>query len=399
MPQPAVLPLSDVAFWQDPYPVLRAAREQHRTAVTDSGVPAVLRHADADALLKGDLFINEGVELLEQRGFQPGDPLWEWRRLALGAMNGEAHRRVRALVGKAITAHTVDYLRPAMRRRADALLDAVAAQPVVDAWAAFARPLPLRVVSDFLGIADADRDRVAALVGQGFGDAFGVRVDQAIRDRVNATFRILMDFVRELIEGRRLAPGPDALSALLAVDEGGDRLTDDELVVLFLNLFVGATESTTVVLASGLLELGQHPQQRDWLLAHPQAMSAAVEEIARLRPGNFAIANKVAARDGEACGLAFRCGDRVMIPIGAPNRDPRVWPQPDAFDIRRPLQKHFTFSAGYHFCLGQALARVQLQEALAAWLGRFPAYRIAALPRWRPFTAIHAMEELLIEIL
>lgn len=394
MSQAAVLPLSEPGFWQDPYPALNAAREQHRTALADDGTPAILRHDDAEALLKGDLFANEGVELLGRRGFKPGDPLWEWRKLTLGAMNGDAHRRVRALVGKAITERTVDYLRPRIRQRAGALLDRVGDAGEFDAWAAFARPLPLHVVSDFLGVSETDRDRVAGWLAQGFGDAFGIQVDEAIRQRVNTTFAVLMDFVRELIASRRLSPGPDALSALLAVEEGGDRLTDDELAVLFLNIFAGATESTTVVLGSGILELAKDDAQRHWLRAHPEAMPGAVEEIARLRPGNFAIANKRAVRDGEAFGLRFAQGDRVMIPIGAANRDPRCWADPDRLDIRRPVQRHLTFSAGYHFCLGQALARTQLQEALGVWLSRFPDYSLLAEPRWKPFSAIHAMESL-----
>lgn len=395
MSAPGVIPLRDAAFWRDPYPLLNALREAAPTARTDGGVTAILRHADCDALLRGDGFVNEGVSLLERRGFRSGDALLEWRRLTLGALNGPAHRRIRALVGRAITHQSVDYLRPLVRATTEALLAPQLARGEVDVVADLARQLPLAAISDYLGIAAEDRDRVADTVVAGSSRAFGVDVDAAVRDDVNARFAALMDFIRGLIAARRLQPRSDLLSRLLAAEEGGERLSGEEVAVLFLNLFAGAIESTASAMASGMWLFARHPQQAERVRADPALLAPAVEEVLRLLPPNLLLANRIAARELEFCGQRFAAGESVVIPLAAPNRDPRVFAAPDEFDVARAPRRHVTFSTGEHFCLGQALARCLLQEFFGVMLARCTRLAVpAGPPRWRPFAAVNLMESL-----
>lgn len=395
MSAPGVIPLADAAFWQDPYPTLDRVREQHRTAVTDAGVKAITRYADCEELLRGGAFVNEGVSLLERRGFRPADALLEWRRLTLGAINGENHRRIRALAGRAITHQTVECMRPRIRELTHALIEPHAARGEIDVVDDLARRLPLGVISEFLGISEADRDRVADTVLQGAARAFGVNVTAEIRAEVNAMFEELMGFIAGLIAERRMSPRVDALSRLMSVEECGERLTQQEIIVLFLNIFSGATESTASAMASGAWLFARHPQQAALVRAHPELLKPAVEEILRLHPPNLLLANKISLHEQDAFGLHFDAGEQVVIPLGAPNRDPRIWDSPDDFDVRRESKRHLTFSIGEHFCLGQALARCLLQEFFSVLLERCREMEaLVDKPRWIPFAAVNQMESL-----
>lgn len=389
-----ILPLTDAAFWADPYPAINALREATRVAVTDAGVKVILRHADVEQLLNGGAFINEGISLLERRGFVAGDPIYEWRKRALGSLHGEDHRRIRSLVGRAITHHSVDALRPMIRRHAIERLTPLLDQPA-DFVTAVAEPLPLAVISDYLGIAPADRERVDHLVRQGQADAFGVNVTAAIRTRVNAMFATLLAFIDELIEARRIRPQNDLLTKLLDVEELGDRLSRKEVVVLFLNLFVGATESTASAMMTGTWLLGRQPELVDVLHDDPSRVPAFVEEALRLYPPNLVLGNKIAGHDVEIFDTRFAAGESVVVPLAAPNRDPRVFAQPDSIVLDRPPARHFTFSLGSHFCLGQALARCQLQEYFACLTKIVRRIELAAdKPEWVPFAAVNAMVQL-----
>ena len=396
----AIIPLSDAAWWQDPYPLLARLREEHRTAVTDDGTKAILRFADCEALLKNGDFENEGIEFLERRGFVPGDALMEWRRSSIGAQNGAPHDRIRSLVSRALTHRSVDSLRPGIRAHAHALLDATAEAGQagqMDAIEAFARRLPFLTIVDFLGIEMKEALQVAQKMGAGAADAFGPNVTPEIRRDANRTFGAMMDFVGELYEARRSQPRDDLLTNLIEAEDSGDRLSHHELVVLFSNIFGGAIETTASVIASGVLELARHPEAAERLRSDPARWKKGVaEEVVRLRPGFYAVGKK-AVRPVEAFGLSFEAGEPITIPIGAPNRDPRRWQDPDRFDVTRdPRQWSLSFSMGDHFCLGQALARCEIQEALSVFVERCHALELTSQdePRWLPHVMVNRMERL-----
>lgn len=356
-----LLNLKNPDFWQSPFPILNELREQTRVAITEDGVKVILRHADVQELLLSGKFINEGISLLERRGFKPGDSLYEYRKLALGALSGDNHRRFRALVGRALSEDHIELVRPIVARHIDALLPALLNQEI-EAVSQLTQPLLLEIIGEFLGIDAADRRTVDSLVREGQAKAFGREVTQQIRDNVNAIFVELQDFMARQIDGRKLSPKNDVLTRLLDAEVENQTLTHREIIVFFLNLFIGAGESTGSAMATGLWLLANDHELFLRLKAEPALVARFVEEDLRLYPPNTLLANKVAVDAMEFCGVPFAKGEIVMVPLPSPNRDPRVFAKPDHVDLDSKQQRHFSFSLGSHFCLGQALARVQLQE-------------------------------------
>lgn len=389
----SVIPLDDASWWQDPYPTLARIREHHRTGVTDAGDKAILRWDDAEDLLKSGVFVNEGLEAIERRGFKPGDPLYEWRRHSVGALNGHDHSRIRSLVSRALTHRSVDGMRERIRTHAHALLRAGDASGEIEARTAFATRLPFLTITDFLGIDLAEAMTVAEKLGKASADAFGPRVTARIRENANAAFAATMEFVGELYAQRRVSPRDDLLSHLIDAEEQGEKLSHDELIVLFTNIFAGAIETTGSLIASAVYELARHPEEAARLRSNPDRFKkSAAEEVIRYRPGFYQTVKK-ATRRVSAYGIEFEEGEIVCIPIGGPNRDPRRWADPDRFDITRDARLwSLTFSMGEHFCLGQALARAEIQEAMVALVEHADEIELAGEPAWLPHVMVNRLE-------
>ena len=388
----AVIPLDDDDYWADPYPIIAELRDRHRTAVTPDGVKAILRWSDAEEVKKRPEFENEGLEYIEKRGFKPGDPLYEWRRHSIGALNGPDHRRIRSLASRALTPRSVEKVRPVTREHVRSLLERHADKGEFDVRKEITA-IPFMSVVSFL---DIEMDE-AATIGQqmaGAGaEAFGPNVTQEIRDRANATFAALMEFVGGLVESRRSTPRDDLLTRLIAAEEDGHRLSRDELIVLFTNIFGGAIETTASMMTSTFLEFARRPDQLELLRQDPEGLKrGAVEEVLRYRPAFYASGNKANA-DAEAAGLHFEVGEPLSIIIGGPNRDPTRFSDPDRFDITRdPTIWSFTFSMGPHFCLGQALARAELQEAATAIARHTRDLELTAEPQWLPRVMVNHVD-------
>ena len=389
------IPLSEDAYWQDPYPRLAELRQRHRTAVTDEGLQVVLRFADCEQLLKSDDFNNEGLEYIERRGFRPGDPLYEWRRHSIGALNGTDHDRIRSMVSRSITHRSVDGLRPRIQLHAKQLLQAVAADGCMEAITDFATRLPFLTIADFLGVEIEEATELALKMRSGAVDAFGPKVTPEIRTKANSTFAAMMEFVGGLYEERRKEPRDDILTDLIRTEISGDRFSHEELVVLFTNVFGGAIETTASVIASGILEMARHPEQATRLREDPARWKrGAAEEVIRMRPGFYAIGKK-AVRRTEAFGTQFDENEPLAILIGSPNRDPARWEEPERFDITRdPRLWSLSFSMGDHFCLGQALARCEVQEAIAAFVTHCHDLELTEEPRWLPHVMVNRMQAL-----
>lgn len=389
-----VVPLNDDDYWQNPYPILNELRDRNGVAVTPEGIKVLLRWSDAESLKTHPQIINEGLEYIEQRGFKPGDALYEWRRYSIGARNGEDHRRLRSLVSRAITPRSADRIRPLVRAHTRKVLAANADVGEVDGRSAF-RHVPFMGIVEFLGIDIDEAMTMATTLADGAADAFGPNVTQEIRDAANATFARLMEFVDGLVEQRRRVPRDDLLTRLIDAEEEGHRLSHDELIVLFTNIFGGAVESTSSVMTSVLLELCRHPDQAALLRADPEGLKrGAAEEVLRHRPGFYAIGKK-AASPTTIAGLDFAAGEPLSVLVGGPNRDSSRWPDPDRFDITRdPNIWPYTFSVGPHFCLGQAIARAELQEFAATVATSCTELELVAEPRWKPRVMVNAVEAL-----
>jgi cytochrome P450 len=313
-----VLPLSDPDYWQNPYPVLRALREQHRVAQNEEGHVVPLHWQDAAWAVKGTDFIAEGIEVLERRGFKPGDPLHTWRSHAIGVKEGDDHRRVRSQATSALSKRNMDGLRPLIRKHAHALLDRALGTGAgeLDVHRDYASPLPRLVMMDFLGITgDELSSSFASMSRVNIVDCFGPRVTPELRAAANDAIQKSMDHVARLYEKRRQEPRDDLLTHLVqAKDEGGE-LSHGELITLFSTIF-GSGASTTSVLASGILELARQPEQAALFRSDPERWKrGACEETLRYRPAIIYVGQKSAVAQ-EAFGLAFEKDEPIAVALG-----------------------------------------------------------------------------------
>jgi cytochrome P450 len=368
--------LTDATVIRDPFTAYGRARE--RAPLARLLIPgmsplwALTRYEDARAMLGDPRFeINAGSFI---RPDVPADCLPYMRTMS--EMNGPGHARLRKLVSPAFTPRRAAEFRPRIEPIVEALLDDVAARAedgLVDLLPHFARPLPMDVICELVGIPAPDRPRwreygatIVASAGQDFAEALPA----------------IMDGAKAAVARRRAEPGDDLLSDLInAQAEDGDRLTDIEMVTLVWHLVL-AGQTPTNLIANATAALLTHPDQRKELRQNDDGMPLAVEELMRWCGPTLLSIPRYTREDTELHGTTVREGEPVTAVIAAANRDPRVFADPDRFDLTRPRGQagHLGFAHGPHFCLGAALARVQTQVALAALLRRFPDLTLAAEP-------------------
>jgi cytochrome P450 len=289
--------------------------------------------------------------------------------------NPPAHTRLRRLVTAAFTNRRVEALAPRVQEIADTLLDDLAAAGAhgrpVDLVDGFGFPLPITVITELLGIPPGDRAdfrRWSSVAVSGPVQPPEVYVDAA---------RSMVGYVRELIAAKRTDPGDDLLSALIAVHEAGDRLSQDELTSMVLLLLVAGHETTLHLIVSGAYALLRHPDQLALLRAEPERMPDAVEELLRYDGPVQVAFPAVAAAPVEVGGVTIPAGDVVLPALLAANRDPARFTAPDRLDITRSPNPHMAFGHGLHHCVGAPLARLEGRIALGALLARFPGLRLA----------------------
>jgi cytochrome P450 len=390
-----IIDLGDAELWQDPYPTWAAARRQHRTAESAAGEPIVLAADDVDTLLVDPVFEQLGVSALERLGIRDG-PLWQWRRLTMAAVDGPEHDRLRALVGRAFTPGRVERLRSRLRDHATFLLDAAAVDGALDVVADYAHDLPLWAICEFVGLPAGSRQEIGSFLAgteEGFADPMTIER----RRRAESGIVALYGFVGKLVAQRLEAPGEDLVSDLLAAEAEG-RVGRGEVLALAVNVIGGAVGSTRAGIANSVLALLTHPEQAAWIRADPDRVRAATEECLRYNPPFRAGRRRVRA-DVERFGLQLKAGTTVYVARQAANRDPARWAEPDEFDVTRPVQRHYSFGYGPHFCLGQALARLGIQEAIGVFLSRCPRAELRVdRPRRVPFTTDEQLESLPIAV-
>jgi cytochrome P450 len=300
------------------------------------------------------------------------------------------HTRLRRLVQKAFTPRRVAQMRPRAEEIAAGLLDEMAAArgDVTDLLGAYARPLPITVLCELLGIPVADRAWIAVTVA-----AYDERAEH---QRVE---RELAAYFTELIAARRAEPGEDLVSALaLARDNSAaDGLTGSELLSAVYLLVMAGFDTTVNLIASGTLALLTHPGQMARLRQDPSLLPAAVEELLRFtNPVNRAN-DRFTTEDVPVGGVVIPPGEWVFAATSSANRDPARFPGPDRLDLGRDTSGHVAFGHGVHYCLGAPLARMEAEVALGALLARFPRISLAVAPpelRWRPVSLMNGLESL-----
>lgn len=385
------------AFKADPFPFYsRMRQEQPVCRVRWSGrreVWLVTRYDDATALLKDRRFVKDPRNVAGRSAQQPWMPGF-LRPLQLNMLDQDepAHRRLRQLVQKAFTPRRVEGMRQSIETIAADLLATVGERREVDLVRAYARPLPLRVISDLLGVPWEDRDRFHRWTRVILRPPTPPNMVRAL-----PSIAAFMRYLKRLFARRRSEPGDDLISALLAAEAEGDRLGEDELLAMVFLLLVAGHETTVNLIASGTLALLEHPDQLELLRREPELISSAVEELLRFVSPVDTSTERYAREDLGFGGAAIGRGEMVLAALASANRDPSRFEAPDALDLRRQPNHHLAFGDGPHFCLGASLARLEAQIALALLVRELPGLRLAVAParlRWRPTPMVRGLETL-----
>ena len=378
---------------RDPYPVYARMRERdpvHRSRLANAWLFS--RHADVDAILRDHRRFASDPRRgrLSRRQAKLLPPAEEFTLIFLDPPD---HTRLRALVTKAFARRPVAALEPRIRAILGALLDDIDDPSAVDLMEAVARPLPIIVIAEMLGVPPEDRARFRLWSAQ---RARLLEPTIGMRERAagNEASKAFDAYFRAIIEKRRAEPRGDIVSALVEAEDEGERLTEREMLNLLRLLIIAGNETTTNLIGNGVLALLRHPAELERLRQDPALIPSAVEELLRYDSPAQAMFRRV-TEDCEVGGHRLRARDNLALLLGAANRDPEAFDDPDRLDVTRTGSAHVSLGRGIHHCLGAQLARLEGRIALEMLLERFP--RMGLLderPRFRPSMVLRGLESL-----
>ncbi len=360
-------PFESPAVRDNPHPFFAMGRQMQPLMFMDPpGIWSAFLYEDCRVILRDPKRFSSEM----QRVAPP-----EMQRQSPSMLNADPprHTQLRELVNRAFTPRMIARLEPRIRQITDELLDAVARSGRIDLIDDLATPLPVIVIAEILGIPPADRARFkhwsdAIVATLGTGVTMGPQdVPLGVIDELRAYFT-------EIIEQRRVAPREDLISALLAAEIAGEKLTLEDLLSFCLLLLVAGNETTTNLIGNGVRCLLDFPEQSERLEREPALWPSAIEETLRYRsPVQATI--RLAAEDVELRGKTIRAKQAVVVWLASANRDPAEFSEPDRFDVGRQPNRHLSFGLGIHFCLGAPLARLETAVALPEILRRLPDLR------------------------
>lgn len=383
----------DASLKADPYIAFARLREDDPIHRSDLGYWVVSRHEDVRAVLmnrddfgQGDfvenirLFYGPDFDVMGQRGYK-------WLSEVFLMQDPPRHTRVRGLVTGALTAKRVRAMEPRIREITDRLIDGFLADGQGDLIARFAYELPVRVMCDMLGI-DPEDDRLNAVINaiaQSFivFEARGLTCQELAT--ANSQIAVLQQFFEALFDERKVEPKDDLATALVQAGGEEDALSHDELVTVAIGLFGAGFETTAHMIGNGLLSFSRFPDQWQRLVDNPVALAAGtVDEVLRYE-SSLVATYRTALQSTEIRGQRVAKGEKILTLIGAGNHDPRVFDNPDRFDIGRDnAARHLSFGGGIHFCVGAELARLEGRIAFERLAARLPGLRVDThAPAWR----------------
>ncbi|MGO3930510.1 cytochrome P450 [Rhodopseudomonas pseudopalustris] len=367
-------------FYDDPYPTYHALRTHEPIKRLRNGGYFLTRYDDLVEVYKNTTLFSSD----KKREFAPkyGDSLlFEHHTTSLVFNDPPAHTRVRRLITGALSPRAIAGMEPDLIALVDRLLDRMAAKGTVDLIEDFAAAIPIEVIGNLLGIPHDERgplrDWSLAILG-----ALEPVIGPETFARGNDSIRDFIAYLETLIARRRANPGDperDVLTKLIQGDGGGERLSAGELLHNCIFLLNAGHETTTNLIGNGLVALAAHPAEKQRLIAQPGLVRTAVEEILRYESSNQ-LGNRITTADVEIGGVAMPANTSLTLCIGAANRDPEHFPDPDRFDVARSPNRHLAFATGPHQCAGMALARLEGAIALRRFLARFPNYALAGAP-------------------
>ena len=383
----------DPEFIADPYPTYHRLRAEDPVHHSPLGFWVLTRYEDVVAALRDPRLVKEPIAAFVAARFGAAMPAMG---LSMLDRDPPDHTRLRGLVNKAFTPRVVEALRPHIQKIVDGLLARVEGAGTMDLIEEFAYPLPVTVICQMLGVPVEDRERFKQWgldIARGL-DAILLPPDSDVARRSAAARRALAEYFRALIAERRAAPRGDMLSDLIAAEEAGDKLSEDELLATCILLLVAGHETTVNLIGNGTLALLRHPDQLRRLREDPGLIGSAVEELLRY-DGPVQRTARIPSADVTFDGLTIGKGEMVMPFIGAADRDPAQFPDPDRLDITRTDNRHIAFGWGIHFCLGAPLARVEGQIAISTLVQRLPKLALATdRPEYRQSLTLRGLTTL-----
>ena len=381
-------------FYADPFPWYHALRALDPVRQMPDGSYFLTRYADVIAVYKDQLTFSSD----KKTEFAPkyGDSLlYQHHTTSLVFNDPPLHTRVRRLMLGALTPRAIEAMEPGLITLVDSLLDRMAASRAVDLVEDYASAIPVEIIGNLLGVPHAERGPLREWSLAILGALEPVVTPEAF-ERGNRALAQFLPYLETLVARRRTDPGDperDVLTRLIQGEADGERLTHAELLHNCVFLLNAGHETTTNLIGNALHSLTQWPQAKSRLIAQPELIKTAVEEFLRFESSNQ-LGNRSTNRATEIAGVAMPAGTRITLCIGAANRDPAQFPDPDRLDVARNPNRHLAFGSGPHQCAGMHLARLEGRVAIGRFLARFPNYTLAGEPvrggraRFRGFLSI-----------
>lgn len=387
--------LTSPTFWMNPYPVYRQLQEQEPAYRAPSAMPGggmwlITRYADVAALFREARYSNDMSRII------PADQLSEFSKTLI-FRDPPDHTRLRSLVGQAFTPRRVRDLEPRIAAIVDELLARARLHGTMDFVADFAAALPSSVIAELLGVPNEERAQFQTWSHAIASGADNHRATPESRQAYRDAGAALARYFRGLLAERRRQPQDDLTTALLQARDVQDQLSEDELLQTCSLLLLAGYETTVRLLGNGLLTLLRHPDQFALLRQRPALLPQAIEEMLRYESPVQQAILRITTEPVEVAGRQFEAGQMLSAVIGAANRDPAQFPNPDQFDITREPNRHLAFGFGIHFCLGAPLARAEARIAFARLFEQMPALRLANPEAdWEPNTRVRGLRSLAI---
>ncbi|GHO98562.1 cytochrome P450 [Reticulibacter mediterranei] len=399
MSETTELYLTSPAFKANPFPafaLLRADDPVHQINLSDGQrVWLITRYQDADIVLRDERFVKERLKhglLSWEQPHLPG-PVGKLMNQILLNIDPPDHTRLRQLLTLSFTPRLVEQWRGRIQEITDELIDAIEGQGVMDLIDQFAFPLPIRVISEMLGVPAKDSAQFRTwsnVIAEAIGDPLALQ-------QAGDQFQAFHTYLLALIEEKRQKPEDSLLSRLIQAETEGDRLSLGELVSMVFLLLIAGHETTVNLIGNGMLALLEHPDQMTLLKQNPALIKTAIEEFLRYRGSLMLSTPRWASADVLLGGKLIRRGDQVLVALVAANRDGETFTEPDTLDITRQENRHLAFGKGIHYCLGAPLARLEGQIALGTLLRRLPHLRLESDREalvWRPGSMILGLRHL-----